>query len=63
MMSDYSNPELEALTGAERFEYFVDNGVAFNLYVYEVEAQYMDEYAAVCIAADRLDLVNEIEPV
>jgi hypothetical protein len=53
-----NNIDLTGLTTPERFDYFMDNGVAFNLYVHEVEEKFQDEYACVCMCAGRHDLVD-----
>lgn len=48
---------LENMQDHERYEFFVNEGIAFNLFVDEVEDKYQDEYAQICIAEERIDLL------
>jgi hypothetical protein len=48
---------LENMKDHERYEFFVNEGIAFHLFVDEVEDKYQDEYAQVCIAEERIDLL------
>jgi len=50
--------ELDNYEGAARFQFYVDNGIAFNLYVWEIDPDHADEYSSVFIAVGREDLLE-----
>jgi len=49
--------ELENYEGSERFQFYIDNGIAFNLYAWEIDPDHVEEYSSVCVAVGREDLL------